>query len=574
MKAVKIKLSKYWSSSSLISKNYLLLITVIFVYMPLQVFQSSLDHWQQEIQILIPYLSIFLILAIGFRLLKNRQTIFVSILFMSLSLIIMINDIISPLQISQFDGSPLTSTEPLGHTQIELLSAVIIIMLLIRFKNNLKTFTQLAWIVLLAMILVNVAIIVHSISTNTNKNNPAVVQPNPNQPNIYHIVLDSMQSDIFSHVITQYDLKPQLSGFISYPNNRSNYLYTHASLASFFTGTLYNPDTPYLDWQKSYNSTGILPTLKNLGYRITMFAAEPQWVFEGADESSYLLEYEKNLVGRSILERDFFIIHLGKIAPNFLSSEVISLGSDLGQRLNHQYALHGLYQDEQYQGILPFASVSMFDQLIESESRRQDRGEYVYFHAALPHAPYIVSAECEYTPQMGGDELDKYINQSVCGLHKVSQFLDTLKKLGRYDNSIIILHSDTGVGDFGYITNLDQKVVTSDITKSPLIPQSRWHEDWVRARTAAVLAIKPPSNQKPFQENPKATQLIDIAPTLFAILGVKSDQLPGSNIFEDTPPKLPITSFFWPGSEPDTVRSFDTYQTDQPINLQPYNVSN
>jgi hypothetical protein len=384
MKAVKIKLSKYWSSSSLLSKNYLLLITVIFVYMPLQVFQSSLDHWQQEIQILIPYFSIFLILAIGFRLLKNRHSILVSILLLSLSLIIITNDIISPLQISQFDGTPLTSSEPLGHTQIELLSAVIIIMLLIRFKNNLKTFTQLFRIVLLAMILVNVTIIVQSTYTSSQKNDPTV-QPHSNQPNIYHIVLDSMQSDIFSHVITQYDLKSQLSGFISYPNNRSNYLYTHASLASFFTGTLYHPDTPYLDWQKSYNSTGILPTLKNLGYRMTLFAAEPQWVFEAADESSFLLEYEKKLVGRSMLERDFFIIHLGKIVPNFLSSEVISLGSVLGHRLNRQYGLHGLYQDEQYQGILPYASVKMFDQLIESESRRQDRGEYVYFHAALSH---------------------------------------------------------------------------------------------------------------------------------------------------------------------------------------------
>jgi phosphoglycerol transferase MdoB-like AlkP superfamily enzyme len=175
---------------------------------------------------------------------------------------------------------------------------------------------------------------------------------------------------------------------------------------------------------------------------------------------------------------------------------------------------------------------------------------------------------------MDGDELDNYINQSVCGLRKVSQFLDTLKKLGRFDNSIIILHSDTGVGDFGYITNLDQKAVASDITKSPLIPQSRWREAWVQARTAAILAIKPPSNQQPFQENPKATQLIDIAPTLFAVLGVKGDQLPGSNLLADEAQKTPVTSFFWPGSEPDTVRSFDTYQPDQPLNLQPYKASN
>ena len=93
-------------------------------------------------------------------------------------------------------------------------------------------------------------------------------------------------------------------------------------------------------------------------------------------------------------------------------------------------------------GVDQFASVLMLRRLIREEPSRPANGRYVYAHAVLPHGPHVMDPECRYVGKREDNgaqaRIAGYLDQTVCGLRLVAEFLDELRAIdGRVDGQVV-----------------------------------------------------------------------------------------------------------------------------------------
>jgi phosphoglycerol transferase MdoB-like AlkP superfamily enzyme len=128
----------------------------------------------------------------------------------------------------------------------------------------------------------------------------------------------------------------------------------------------------------------------------------------------------------------------------------------------------------------------------------------------LPHFPYVLEEDCSFDPK---GERTSPLKQSRCTNQLIIEFVELLKELGRFDNSLIVIQSDHG-GRFaitdGELQNVEE--------------QGYYSEIWSRARSRSLLLVKPAgtsAGQELAVSNVPAT-LMDIASTMFQSLGLDS----------------------------------------------------
>jgi hypothetical protein len=155
-------------------------------------------------------------------------------------------------------------------------------------------------------------------------------------------------------------------------------------------------------------------------------------------------------------------------------------------------------------------------------------------------------------------------------LNLIVDFLNELKRLGRYENSTIIIHSDTGHGSLGFIKKEDGQLsgscdqfkgspsdiiinISEDQVESSLVKEiMRRPTDFTIARIMSMLMIKPPNNtNNQLEISEKLTQLIDIVPTLSELLklNIIDSELDGYSINNNKFPKDRQPCFFWSWKE-------------------------
>src|SRR5262249_40602835 len=146
---------------------------------------------------------------------------------------------------------------------------------------------------------------------------------------------------------------------------------------------------------------------------------------------------------------------------------------------------------------------------------------YVYLHVILPHPPLVWNGACEPV-----ETESDYKSQSLCAVQLMGEIVSELKRLGRYEKSMIIFQSDHGIGpqfmrptgELAY--DAAPPDVRERIQSIRDVDGERNPDDFL-LRLHALLAIKlPMSEHAPILVSPVQTQLADIAATIYATLGV------------------------------------------------------
>jgi arylsulfatase A-like enzyme len=152
-----------------------------------------------------------------------------------------------------------------------------------------------------------------------------------------------------------------------------------------------------------------------------------------------------------------------------------------------------------------------------------------------------------------------YYSQVKCAFALVEDFLDELKRLGRYDSSTIVIHSDTGHGHCGFIRREHSYIMGSQPKKrdpalvfidNPL----HWTRSQLISRTMALLMIKPAGKSGPMKYSDKLSQLIDLRPTLADMLDLPGGPpVPdGISLVDDKPTQTRNGVFFvYPVADPE-----------------------
>jgi hypothetical protein len=348
-------------------------------------------------------------------------------------------------------------------------------------------------------------------------------------PNIYQFVFDAYSSFNFLNNLETTGLRDDLLGFVFFPRTIANYPETDASVPSFITGRLFAGGS-FKQFQLDAKSGGLRRTLENAGYRISIYSPDSSrfWMYDGA---SYVLtgqQLGKRLYGH-ISARRLAQLTLVRVAPNFLRRETLQASEVLFTRLpefEQLVARTGGRRKIDYR-FYKSLSVPLVKQLIADEKSRPASGQYVFLHVMLPHSPSIWDESCQFT-----DKSD-YGRQSLCAVKLMGEIVAELKRLGRYDNSLLIFQSDHGhrlVTDSHGLATFD--MIPPEIERQVLRVNSHYSGKELWGRYHALLAIKRPfAGTEEIQTSQRQTQLLDIPATIYDVLGIKASASDGQSLF-------------------------------------------
>ena len=549
-------------------------ITVIFCLIPFELYFNAKAYWHWNISIpvhfslagIILYIVLCILIRISYKIHKMAP-VYISVGLFVAGFFILMADVFAPLQTNLLDGTKLISDESVKYTLIEtiILLSLFCAMFMLKMRSSINIAIPISIILIIISIGYFVVILKHpDPKTDTPKNQAA----NPHiKGNVYHLVLDEMQTDAALILLRENKLQNLFTGFTLFKNNISSYLYTKSSFPSYMTGTLYK-EGQLAEWQQSFNERGLLKQLSENGYNTVFYSPRKQWCNSYISECRSLDEiYVTTTRIGSPQYKDFIQIWFARIMPNPFSNEALAFGEKMGDAVT---SFFGLKKENIplsiSEGKEPFASTIMLKELINSEKNRPAHGQYIYAHAILPHGPYVMSPTGEYRPDLRGKGTRGYYNQVALAFDLVSKFLIELKRLKRYEDSTIIVHADTGHGHRGFISKNDSKIVgtidkiVNEKKKLFLNNALKWNKNQILSRTMALLMIKPQNARTNLIVSERKSQLIDVYPTIVDMLNLTKpkEKIDGISLISNNFPLIRKASFFlYPPNEKEPADIFE-----------------
>jgi hypothetical protein len=500
---------------------------VVLAVIPFSLYAHSGEDWGfpfvELLTVAAPGLALFLGVAVLIRLvaaLHARTASTLAVALFCLALFLLLAHVYAPIQIEPLDGSEIESAEPALYTVLELVFLAAAALVFVQLQRGRGLAIAAAFSV--ALVLVALGYAGSLVSADREGLAAAEAGPVPAVPaagatssdikgNVYHIVLDRMQTDGFLAVLEQNGRPNVFDGFELFRNNVSNYVWTLQSAASYFTGT-YLDGNDYDEWINGWQKgRGLLPVLLDGGYRVSMYAPIANWKTEYVDRFQHNVKiYEQETGFTNAGFYDLIHIWLASLVPNPLTNEALPLAAELADPV-FELLTGRLRPLSGSEGLQQYASVLMLRQLAREEAMRAPKGEYVYAHALLPHGPFILDQDCRYAGPAGkrAEPLRPpraYLLHARCSLDLVASFLQELKRLGRYDRATIVMHGDTGDWiPFGETRQRRGRILG--------YPQRS-----LLSYVQALLMIKRPYAEGPLRVIERPTQLVDLYPTLLDIL--------------------------------------------------------
>jgi hypothetical protein len=402
----------------------------------------------------------------------------------------------------QLDGTPLVidSWSPLALAQ----SAVLILLVLLVARLEINSVLKLTGLVFL-MGLVSSAIGLSSLEVQDSDETatlfPAALTQFSPSKNVLHVVLDELGSNLFIHTIESDErLKKAFDGFTVFSDTLSVYPSTEMAIVALMTGEVYRNGEPKKDFRKKARkkNEGIV-RLESLGYELDSHTRCQLGVLKHCTmiTSRILNEDIADIEALQLLD-----IFLFKSAPDYIKPDIY----------NEEKWL--LLDMSSHNGHLKFQSGVahlLFEKFLE-EISVADNGKprYKFFHSMVTHSPTDLSADCDIVDEDERSNVTE-IEFVKCGLGHFVSLLKKLRKLGIYDETMIILSSDHG----DYWLGAGMKF--SEF-------KSRGVRPGMVTRAHATLAIKPFKSRGPMTVTPAPVSLRDIPHTILAANGLEQEE--------------------------------------------------
>jgi hypothetical protein len=505
---------------------------VVFWLIPLELYLPNAVEWGNDFYLpqffMLVGTALFVITMLLYWGLLRRSkwlSLFLPKWLFLLGIIILLCDLLSPVQLSLLDGSKPYSDQPLFNTLLELciFLAIVLCGFLFRGEKSNRIYGELSIIFLF----ICVGYFSYALINNSKDDQlfavDEVSEVNQQLPNVYHFHLDAMQTDYFLSNLQDSKREEDFKGFTVFKQNIANYPYSAPSIASYLTGTTYKSGD-YRKWLSQFDQ-GLFKDAVASGYQLTIYGKPALLQTRLAKKfiSGDSL-YKLDLTIRHPLLQEYVRIWFARVMPNRVTNRALDIGEKIGNRLS-QSIEKSLGTDKPINiktGIEPYTGVLMLRDIIGKEKLRTQNGRYLFAQPILPHGPYVINKQCEYDQAQAGKS-DKYMEQVECATSLLIKFLDELKALGRYDDSLIIVHSDHGSGWAGFLDEKEGSYISSLDTLKENPPFRAefhpWGKENLEARAMALLMIKPPKSTSAFNVREENTELLDIYPTVSELLG-------------------------------------------------------
>lgn len=502
---------------------------VAFVLVPFALYLPNQADWDWNLVHVLPFLILgvlSLILLFALALVRNPWRTRIALALFYFGIYLALSDLLAPVPLELIEDPSTVDKvgEPIHLTVIELGLALAIIVCAIKIPP--RFVFRVGPVAVLVLVVVELITVLTSIPSRTTiafgafSNTAKVAKTtsdkgNAPKGNIYQIVFDCYRTGEFLDIVSESDIRGVLDGFTCFENNRANYGYTKFAYPSYMTGTLFDGRS-HVEWLDRASKMGLVEQLHQAGYT-SWFYVPHVWLAHG--NANYVVIRKTKVLVSTGLTRMWML----RVVPNFLHHEVLWLGRKAITILRgYLHTSRGTKMAGRKTPKFPdLSQVSLMREFIEDEAKRPARGQYVYVHLYLPHPPLTWDPCCRFVGN------GSYIDNARCAVKLMEEFISKLKELGRYDDSVIVIHSDHGWerSESERKVHPAPKIPKDVAAKITSVSKGYRQPEQLMERTWSLLLVKPPHAKGDLKISSATTLLLDIPATIIDLAGL--DHLPG-----------------------------------------------
>lgn len=285
--------------------------------------------------------------------------------------------------------------------------------------------------------------------------------------NVIILVLDTFQSDLFQEIVLEDpDLKASFEGFTYFRNSLAGSDATSVSIPNMLTASNYDNTMPYLDFVKrSFLDNSLPKTLREYGFSVGLF---PMFAYTVYSDLSGVAFASKRLRdwGAFLREQAFLAdLALFRSLPHFVKKLIYNRQRWLLSYLVKRYqdadnATDASRRGEQEAGsyrrkyseelenskklIKQNRDAGFINRMISQSGIIGNTNAFRFYHLNGIHLKLIMNENLEYEPSKPNRAGMK--RQGTGILKIVAIFLEQLKQMRVYDNSLIFVVGDHGSG--------------------------------------------------------------------------------------------------------------------------------
>jgi hypothetical protein len=419
-------------------------------------------------------------------------------------------------------------------TFVDALVAVLLVAVVLRMRAApLRRVAAAAGLVLMLQGLTQQAIAARGLTdgevVGTNRTPARVRTPDARAPgNVYHLLLDAYQSESFADS-TQASAAMKFPGFTYYTRFNTNFPRTASSEVALIHGRAPRPGLAVARWAELALAEGFWHDLAN------------------ADAGVWVYPYGRWLCPPSAVKCVSSADLARDAGSTTTRDETVRLWATRLVPLSIRRRLQPVERAPATSGALPlqYFNLKQFDELLADEEHRPAHGQYIYYHALIPHHDHIMNERCELVESKW--DAEGYWGHVACANLMIERLVETLRRLNRLDDALIIVHADHGApeflvgpGGFGRaddfpLDNLARRYQAVDRTyqdggrfeqQITLGDSARWRSMAVEVFSSGLLLVKVPRGRI-YNEDASAVQLLDIAPTVLTHFGLDTTAYAG-----------------------------------------------
>ena len=257
------------------------------------------------------------------------------------------------------------------------------------------------------------------------------------------LVLDSFQSDILDVLLeNKPELNDDLSGFVFFPDTLGVAPTTYLTMPAFHSGVQYDMEVSLPDfYRRGVEEGSFMGEMGRNGHHVSVINP----IASGCPNPSNICEYQEGLLEASDLANaesawvaDWSVF---RAAPGVLKRKVFEDGLGTVSRLQGGKALRGLEQRI-------FHGNSVLERMTEFLSSESSVPTVKLIHLFNTHPPFMLDSECNFIGVKKRIYRHDQTEQTACVMKWTLELFDRMKEQGVYDNTMILLTADTGMGNF------------------------------------------------------------------------------------------------------------------------------
>jgi hypothetical protein len=325
-----------------------------------------------------------------------------------------------------------------------------------------------------------------------------------NEHNVIHIILDSMQSDVLAEILRKDRpfYRSKLRGFTFFADCLAAFPVTWPSILAILSGETYENGESRFDFEKRIlEGPTVGSILGKHGYEVDVANWRPHYM-SGEVSRRFVIDqkYGLSAISRTRYEAaELMDLVVFRSAPHLLKRSVYN---------DQLWQIRRWISQPRRIPTFHFGGKYFLDDLTRAARVRSGRPAYKYFHFVQSHGPPVFDENCEYLGEALPSSRANMERQSTCVIRQAVRLLDSLRRLGVYDSSTIVIQSDHGGWLPVRLRNDDQ-----------------WEgHDTPRAIGAAlpVLLVKPRNSTTAFVTSKAPVSLTDVQATILDLEGLEN----------------------------------------------------